>query len=63
MDAARIHYERAVKLNPRLGDETYFRLGTLAQRDGDSDVARLLWRRALELNPGLGRIHFFKALI
>jgi tetratricopeptide (TPR) repeat protein len=51
LDAARIHYEKAVKLNPRLGDDVYFRLGTLAHGDGDLDVARLLWRRALDINP------------
>ena len=50
-EAARVHYEKAVKLNPRLGDDIYFRLGALAQKDGDVDVARLLWRRALDLNP------------
>ena len=52
MDEARVHYEKAVKLDSRLGDDVYFRLGTLAHRDADDDVARLLWRRALELNPG-----------
>ena len=51
LEAARIHYEKAVKLNPRLGDDVYHRLGTIAHRDRDHDVARLLWRRALELNP------------
>ena len=51
MEAARIHYEKAVKLNPRLGDDVYLRLGTIAHKDADPDVARLLWRRALELNP------------
>jgi tetratricopeptide (TPR) repeat protein len=51
LDTARVHYEKAVKLNPRLGDDVYFRLGTLAHGDGDVDVARLLWRRALDLNP------------
>jgi tetratricopeptide (TPR) repeat protein len=51
MEAARIHYEKAVKIDPRLGDDIYHRLGTLAHRDNDIDVARLLWRRSLELNP------------
>ena len=46
-----MYYERAVKLNPRLGDDVYYRLGALARKEGDVDVARLLWRRALELNP------------
>jgi tetratricopeptide (TPR) repeat protein len=49
--AARVHYEKAVKLDPRLGDDIYLRLGNIAYKDQDVDVARLLWRRALELNP------------
>jgi tetratricopeptide (TPR) repeat protein len=58
LELARIHYEKAVKLNPRLGDDVYFRLGTLAQKDGDVDVARLLWRRALDLNPTNERVRY-----
>lgn len=50
-DGARVQYEKAVKLNPRLGDDIYLRLGTLAYKDNDRDVALLLWRRALDLNP------------
>lgn len=50
-EQARVHYEKAVKIDPRMGDDVYFRLGTLAFEDKDHDVARLLWRRALELNP------------
>lgn len=49
--AARVHYEKAVKVDPALGDDVYLRLGTIAYKDGDVDVARLLWRRALELDP------------
>jgi tetratricopeptide (TPR) repeat protein len=48
---ARAHYERAVKLNPALGDDTYLKLGELAYKEGDSSEARVLWQRALELNP------------
>ncbi len=51
MDAARVQYEKAVKLAPRLGDDVYLRLGTMAYKDNDRDVALLLWRRALDLNP------------
>jgi len=51
-EEARVHFEKAQKLDPRLGDDLYLKLGTLAYRDADYDVARLLWRRALELNPG-----------
>jgi len=49
--AARVHYEKALKLDPALGDDVYLRLGTIAYKDQDVDVARLLWKRALELNP------------
>jgi len=50
-DGARAHYERAVRLDPELGDEAFQRLGTLFYEDGDQDTARRLWKRALELNP------------
>ncbi len=50
-DGARAQYEKAVKLQPRLGDDVYLRLGTLAYRGNDRDVALLLWRRAIDLNP------------
>ncbi len=50
-EGARIQYEKAVKLSPRLGDDVYLRLGTLAYKDNDRDVALLLWQRALDLNP------------
>lgn len=50
-EAARVHYEKAVKIEPRLGDDVYLKLGNIAYKDQDMDVARLLWRRALELNP------------
>jgi tetratricopeptide (TPR) repeat protein len=51
VEAARTHYEKAVKHDPALGDDVYLRLGTIAFKDGDPDVAKLLWRRALDLNP------------
>jgi tetratricopeptide (TPR) repeat protein len=50
-EAARSHYQKAQKLEPRLGDDLYVKLGMLAWKDEDHDVARLLWTRALELNP------------
>ena len=50
-DGARVQYEKAVKLSPRLGDDIYLRLGTMAYKDNDRDVALLLWRRAADLNP------------
>ena len=51
LEQARVHYEKAVKIDSRLGDDLYLRLGTLALADDDVDVARLLWHRALTLNP------------
>ncbi|MCH1571461.1 MAG: DUF4388 domain-containing protein [Longimicrobiales bacterium] len=50
-EGARTQYEKAVKLAPRLGDDVYLRLGTMAFKGNDRDVALLLWRRALDLNP------------
>ncbi|MDA1104677.1 MAG: tetratricopeptide repeat protein [Gemmatimonadetes bacterium] len=50
-EGARAQYEKAVKLSPRLGDDVYLRLGTMAYKANDRDVALLLWRRALDLNP------------
>ena len=50
-DVARVHYEKAVKIEPRLGDDVYLQLGNIAYKDQDVDMASLLWRRALELNP------------
>lgn len=48
---ARAHLERAVRIDPELGDDTYLKLGNLAYREGDRDQAGQYWRRALELNP------------
>ncbi len=50
-NGARAHYERAVQLDPALGDDVYLKLGNLAYKDNDPDWAMLLWQRALELNP------------
>jgi tetratricopeptide (TPR) repeat protein len=50
-DEARIAYERAVKLAPRLGDDVYFKLGNLALRQRDRRQAVAYWREALALNP------------
>ena len=51
MQGAQAQYEKSVKLSPRLGDDVYLRLGTLAYKGNDRDMALLLWRRALDLNP------------
>jgi tetratricopeptide (TPR) repeat protein len=50
-EGARAQYEKAVKLSPKLGDDVYLKLGTMAYKSNDRDVALLLWRRALDLNP------------
>jgi tetratricopeptide (TPR) repeat protein len=44
-------YQRAVRLDPRLGDDVYFRLGNIAYKRRDHEAAAGFWRRALELNP------------
>jgi tetratricopeptide (TPR) repeat protein len=48
---ARAHFEKAVNLDPRLGDDVYAKLGAIALREDDVEWARMLWQRALELNP------------
>jgi len=44
-------YQRAVKLDPQLGDDVYFKLGNIAYKRLDRDTAARMWRQALELNP------------
>jgi len=51
-DEALDAYERAVKLNPELGDDLYFKLGNIAYKRRDRERARAAWQRATELNPG-----------
>ncbi len=45
-------YQRAVKLQPTLGDDVYFKLGNIAYKRLDRESAADLWKKALELNPG-----------
>jgi tetratricopeptide (TPR) repeat protein len=40
-----------VRLNPRLGDDVYFRMGNIHYKRMERQQAVELWRRALELNP------------
>ncbi|MFV2006734.1 MAG: DUF4388 domain-containing protein [Longimicrobiales bacterium] len=49
--AARAHYEQAVSIDGRLGEDVYIKLGDIALEDSRNDEASTLWRRALELNP------------
>ncbi|MBM4184648.1 MAG: tetratricopeptide repeat protein [Gemmatimonadetes bacterium] len=51
MQGAQAQYEKTVKLAPRIGDDVYLRLGTLAYKANDRDMAKLLWKRASDLNP------------
>ena len=48
---ARAHYEQAVKIDSRLGEDVYIKLGDIALEDSQHDEASTFWRRALELNP------------
>jgi tetratricopeptide (TPR) repeat protein len=45
-------YQRAIRLQPTLGDDVYFRLGNIAYKRQDHELATEYWHRALELNPG-----------
>ncbi|GLC26471.1 hypothetical protein rosag_29840 [Roseisolibacter agri] len=51
LDEAADRYQRAVRLAPSLGAETWVRLGTLALRRGDRPAAVNAWERALSLQP------------
>ena len=48
---ARAHYERAVLVEPKLGDDVYTQLGKLVAQEGDPASAAEYFRRALEINP------------
>jgi tetratricopeptide (TPR) repeat protein len=44
-------YQRVVKLQPKLGDDVYFKLGNIAYKKLRRQDATEYWRKALELNP------------
>ncbi len=44
-------YQRAVKLNPSLGEDVYLKLGNIRYRRQEADEAVRCWERALELDP------------
>jgi len=44
-------FERAVRLDPELGDDVYLRLGHLALKDDDPERTQRYFRKALEMNP------------
>jgi tetratricopeptide (TPR) repeat protein len=48
---ARAHYERALRIDPTLGDDAYLKLGNLVYKEGDRDGAVAQWQKALGLNP------------
>ncbi|HEX6041115.1 DUF4388 domain-containing protein [Longimicrobium sp.] len=50
-DDAAESYGQAVRLNPRLGDDVYFRMGNIHYKRMERQQAVELWRRALEINP------------
>jgi tetratricopeptide (TPR) repeat protein len=44
-------YQRAVKLNPTLGDDVYLKLGNIRFKRQERDEAVRCWEQALELDP------------
>ncbi|PYP42770.1 MAG: hypothetical protein DMD43_01620 [Gemmatimonadetes bacterium] len=50
-DEAAALYDRAVALDPALGDDVFFKLGNLAFRRRDTARARECWERTVALNP------------
>jgi tetratricopeptide (TPR) repeat protein len=50
-DDAAEAYGQAVRLNPRLGDDVYFRMGNIHYKRMERAQAVELWRTALEINP------------
>jgi len=45
-------YQRAVKLNPSLGEDVFLKLGNIRLRRRETEEAIRCWERALELDPG-----------
>ena len=50
-DEALEAYQRAIKLNPALGDDVYCKLGNIRYKWQEKDQAMAYWERALALNP------------
>lgn len=50
-EEARAAFQRAIKLAPGLGDDTYFKLGNLAFKFQQQPEAVAFWREAVALNP------------
>jgi tetratricopeptide (TPR) repeat protein len=50
-DEAADSYRRAIEISPEMGDDVYFKLGTIHYKRMEREAAVQLWRKALELNP------------
>lgn len=50
-DEALAAYQRAIKINPALGDDVYCKLGNIRFKWQEKDQAFAYWERALALNP------------
>jgi tetratricopeptide (TPR) repeat protein len=50
-DEALEAYRRAIKLNPALGDDVYFKMGNIRFKRQERDQAVACWERALALDP------------
>lgn len=50
-DEALEAYQRAIKLNPALGDDVYCKLGNIRYKWQEKEQAMAYWERALALNP------------
>jgi Flp pilus assembly protein TadD len=50
-DEALDAYQRAVKVNPALGDDIYMKLGNIRYKRQEREEAVKCWERALELDP------------
>ena len=50
-DEALEHYDRAIELDPELGDDILTKLGNIHYKRMEREAALELWQRALALNP------------
>jgi len=50
-EAALEHYQRAMQINPNIGDDTCAKVGNIHYKLRERDEALRYWARALELNP------------
>jgi tetratricopeptide (TPR) repeat protein len=50
-DDALASFERAVKLNPQLGDDVYLKLGNIRFKRQEREEAVRCWEQALVLDP------------